>query len=105
MIHNPLTTYQTSPNHLYSEIGSEAVILDLQSGVYYGLNDTGNQIWHWLSTPKTMSQLHKLLLDEYDVPVEEAISDLQILLEEMVNTGLIEIINKNERVDRVPQLK
>ena len=103
MIHNPLTRYKASSNHLYSEIGSEAVILDLQSGVYYGLNETGNQIWHWLQTSKTRSELYKLLLDEYDVPLEKATSDLQSLLQEMVNTGLIEIVN--EKVNQVSQLK
>ena len=100
---NPLTRYKASSNHLYSEIGSEAVILDLQSGVYYGLNETGNQIWHWLQAPKTLSELHKLLLDEYDVSLEESMSDLQSLLQEMVNTGLIEVFN--EKVNQVSQLK
>lgn len=89
-----LTTYQASSAHLYSEIGSEAVILDLQSGTYYGLNETGSQIWQWLQKPKTFSELYKLVLDDYDVPSSEALSDLQDLLQEMVNTGLIEIVNE-----------
>jgi len=29
-----------------SDLGGEAVILDLKSGVYYGLNDVGTRIWH-----------------------------------------------------------
>ena len=99
----PLTVYQASSVHLYSEIGSEAVILDLQSGTYYGLNETGNQIWQWLQKPKTFSELYKLVLDEYDVPLEEAIRDIQNLLQEMVNTGLIEIVN--EEAHRVSALK
>lgn len=100
---HPLTTYQASSAHLYSEIGSEAVILDLQSGTYYGLNETGNQIWHWLQKPKTFSELYKLVLDDYDVPLEEALKDLQNLLQEMVNTGLIEIVK--EQTERVSALK
>ena len=100
---NPLTVYQASSVHLYSEIGSESVILDLQSGTYYGLNETGNQIWQWLQKPKTFSELYKLVLDEYDVPLEEAIRDIQNLLQEMVNTGLIEIVN--EEAHRVSALK
>lgn len=91
---HPLTIYQASSVHLYSEIGSDAVILDLHSGTYYGLNETGNQIWQWLQKPKTFSELYKLVLDEYDVPLEEAIEDLRQLLQEMVSTGLIEIVNE-----------
>ena len=91
---HPLTVYRASSVHLYSEIGSEAVILDLQSGTYYGLNETGNQIWQWLQKPKTFSELYKLVLDEYDVPHKEALEDLQQLLQEMLGTGLIEIVNE-----------
>lgn len=97
------TVYQASSVHLYSEIDSEAVILDLESGTYYSLNETGNQIWQWLQKPKTFSELSKLILDEYDVPPEEALRDLQNLLQEMVNTGLIEIVNAE--ANRVSVLK
>lgn len=100
---HPLTSYRASLVHLYSEIGSEAVILDLQSGTYYGLNETGNQIWQWLQKPKTFSELYKLILDEYDVPIEEALKDLESLLQEMVDTGLIEIVS--EEANRVYVLK
>lgn len=97
--HDSTTTYLASSEHLYSEIASEAVILDLKSGVYFGLNDTGNQVWHWLQTPKTSSELLKLLLDEYDVTLEEATADLQNLLLEMVNNGLVKTVN--EQVSQV----
>ena len=99
MFQNPLTTYIASSESLYSEIDSEAVILDIQSGIYYGLNDTGNQIWYWLQTPKTSSELLDLLLEEYDVILEQATDDLQNLLQEMVNTGLIKTVN--EQVSQV----
>lgn len=94
MIHNPLTTYKASPNHLHSTIGQDAMILDLHSGIYYGLNHTGNQIWHWLETPKTLMELNKLLLNEYDVSLEIAISDLQVILQQMLDNGLIEIVTQ-----------
>lgn len=99
MTQNSLTTYKASSKHLYSEIDSEAVILDFKSGVYYGLNETGNQIWDWLQTPKTQSELLKLLVDEYDVTLSEATIDLQSLLEEMIGKGLIEIVD--EQVSQV----
>lgn len=94
MFQNPTVNYIASSEYLYSEIDSEAVILDIQSGIYYGLNDTGNQIWHWLQTPKTSSELLDLLLKEYDVILEQATDDLQNLLQEMVKTGLIKTVNE-----------
>lgn len=85
-------TYQTSPSHLYSEIGNEAVILDTDSGVYYGLNSVGVDIWQWLQQPKTEAQIIDQLLAEYDVEQERANADVQGILEHMLSVGLIEIV-------------
>ncbi|MGF1542644.1 MAG: PqqD family protein, partial [Pleurocapsa sp.] len=90
-IENPSkTTYKVSPNHLYSEIADEAVILDLESGVYYGLNSVGVDIWQWLQQPQTAQNLLSLVLEEYEVTPEQAEQDIQSILQEMLDKGLIE---------------
>ena len=89
-----MASYKASTNYLYSEIDSEAVILDINSGTYYGLNEVSNRIWQWLQSPTSQSKLLKLLLDEYEVTEEDASQDLQNLLQDMLNNGLIEVINE-----------
>jgi hypothetical protein len=91
MLQQVSISYQVSSEQLHSEIGSEAVILDLKSGVYYGLNDTGNQIWQWLQQPKTESEIIDLVLTEYDVTPEQADRDVRALLQEMIGAGIIKI--------------
>jgi hypothetical protein len=88
---NQSTTYKVSPNHLYSEVADEAVILDLDSGVYYGLNSVGVDIWQWLQQPQTEEKLLDLVLDEYEVTPEQAEQDLQSILKEMLNAGLLDV--------------
>jgi hypothetical protein len=89
MLQQLSVSYQASSNQLYSEIDSEAVILDLESGVYYGLNETGNQIWQWLQQPKTESEIIALVLEEYDVTPEQGAKDVKALLEEMIEAKII----------------
>lgn len=89
-----MASYKASTNYLYSEIDSEAVILDINSGTYYGLNEVSNRIWQWLQSPTSQSKLLKLLLDEYEVTEEDASQDLQNLLQDMLNNGLIEVVNE-----------
>jgi hypothetical protein len=83
-------TFKVSPNHLYSEIADEAVILNLDSGVYYGLNSVGVDIWQWLQRPQTKEKLLDLILEEYEVTPKQAEPDLQSILEEMLEAGLLE---------------
>jgi hypothetical protein len=91
MLQKLSVNYQVSSEHLYSEIGSESVILDLKSGVYYGLNETGNQIWQWLQQPKTESEIIALILEEYDVTPEQGAKDVKALLQEMIEARIIKI--------------
>ena len=85
-------TFKASSNHLYSEIAEEAVILNLESGVYYGLNEVGVDIWQWLQQPQTTESLLNLLLQEYDVTPEQAKQDLEAILQEMSAAKLIEVV-------------
>ena len=91
MLQQVSVSYRVSSQQLHSEIGSEGVILDLKSGVYYGLNETGNQIWQWLQQPKTESEIIDLVLEEYEVTPEQGASDVKALLQEMIGAGIIEI--------------
>lgn len=86
-----VSEYKASSNHLYSEIGSEAVILDLGSGVYYGLNEVGVDIWNWLQEAQTKEEILSLLLTEYEVTSEQAEEDIEALFAQFLEIGLIEV--------------
>ena len=45
------------------------------------VNETGGFVWKQLETPKTVSELTAALVAEYDIPPEEAASDLNDFLE------------------------
>lgn len=81
-------------NQVSSDLGQEAVILDLKSGVYYGLNDVGTRIWNLLQEPKTLSEIRDLILEEYEVEPECCEQELLALLYELLDAGLIEVSNE-----------
>lgn len=89
-----MTTYQASSKYLYSEIDSEAVILDVNSGTYFGLNEVSNRIWQLLQTPTSSDSLVEQILEEYDAPPEEVEKDVRSLLNDMSNAGLVEVVNE-----------
>ncbi|MEL6581049.1 MAG: PqqD family protein [Cyanobacteria bacterium J06621_12] len=89
-----MMTYKASTKYLYSEIDSEAVILDINTGTYFGLNEVSNRIWQLLQSPASESEIVAQILIEYDVTQAEAEKDLRGLLQEMLSTGLIEVVNE-----------
>ena len=41
-----------SPDQISSDLGDEAVILNLKSGVYHGLNEVGAKVWAFIQQAK-----------------------------------------------------
>jgi hypothetical protein len=71
------------------DIGGETAILNLGSGIYYGLDDIGSRIWDLIQKPKTIADLETILLEEYDVESDRIASDLRELCEKLAAARLI----------------
>lgn len=78
-------------NQVSSDLGGEAVILDLKSGVYYGLNDVGTRIWNLIQEPKTLNEIQGAILEEYEVEPDCCADELLALLQKLLAAGLIEV--------------
>ena len=71
------------------DLGDEAAILDLKSGVYYGLNAVGARIWALLQQPRRTDEIRDALVAEYDVEAQRCEDDLLSILRELQTHGLI----------------
>ena len=76
---------------LSGEFDADAVILDLRSGVYYGLDGVGARIWQLLQRPTSLASLRDLLLAEYQVEARRCERDLRELLRHLLQRGLIRV--------------
>jgi hypothetical protein len=77
-----------------SELAGQEVILNLQSGVYYGLDAVGAFIWKQLQSPRAVAEIRDAMIARYNVDAARAERDLLALLEQLRQTGLIEIKNE-----------
>ncbi len=87
-LHNVVAVTQ---GQISSDLAGESVILDLTSGVYYGLNEVGAKIWQLIQQPCTIQAIQHSLLQEYDVDPQICTQDLLQLLQELQAAGLINI--------------
>ena len=85
------TTILAQKDHVASDLGGEIVILDLESGTYYGLNEVGKAIWDLVQKQVTVAEIRDNLLQEYDVESDRCEREVVALLEQMAAQGLIEI--------------
>lgn len=74
---------------LIRELDGESVILNLNSERYFGLDEVGTRMWQALSDCELIQDAYETLLNEYDVAPEELRKDLDLLIEQLVEHGLI----------------
>src|SRR5262245_13310735 len=83
---------QASPQVLFKILENEAVLLDLQSGEYFGLNEVGCRIWQLIPELGRMGPILDRLVEEYDVAADQAWHDLKALMTELLQRGLVSAV-------------
>jgi len=73
------------------DLEGEAVILNLKSGLYHGLNPVGARVWELVQEPTKVNAIRDTLTAEYDVDAQTCTRDLLAVLEDMLGAGLIEV--------------
>ncbi len=69
----------------------DVVILSLENGVYYGLNEVGARIWKLIQQPVSVRQVNDALLDEYEVDAEQCYQEVVRLLHELFSHELLRV--------------
>lgn len=80
--------------HVSSDVGDEVVILQLNSGKYFSLNEVGARVWTLIQETRTVREIRDVLVNEYTVTADKCEQDLFNILQEFLNKELIEIANE-----------
>ena len=80
-----------SPEVLFRELAGEAVLLDLKSQRYFGLDPVGTRIWQLLDEQRRTDSILATMLEEFDVEEAKLREDLDAFLDQLKDAGLIEL--------------
>jgi hypothetical protein len=85
----PNARYSASPDVLAAHLEGEAVLLHMESKDYFRLNDTAAWIWKGLERGLDHDALVASLLERYEVTPDDAAAELDALLADLSQRGLI----------------
>ena len=77
------------PDATFQPVGEEAIIVNLSTGSYYTLNDTGKLFWELIDGQRSISDCAHAVATEYDVESGIVEVDLLELAVEFEQEGLI----------------
>ncbi len=74
---------------VFRELDGEAVVLNLDTGIYFGLDAVGTRIWRLIEDRKPLRAVLAALVDEYDAPPDRLQRDLLAFVEHLNGKGLL----------------
>lgn len=80
-----------STSVLVGEVDGQVVALDVESGLCFGLNGVGSEIWRRIESEIVVQELCHELCASYDVDYAQCEADVIGLLEDLRSEGMIEI--------------
>ena len=88
---SPESRIALSKDQASCDLAGETAVVNLRSGVYFGLDPMGTHIWTLLREPVTFRSLCDALMDRYDVETSRLESDMRAFLNDLSEHGLVDI--------------
>ncbi len=73
-------------------VDGETLLIHLQSGEYFSLNPIGTRIWQLISDERTLDDIAHVLVQEYDVTLEQVQADVAALAADLIRERLAVVV-------------
>lgn len=74
-----------------ADLGNEAVVLDPNSGMYFGLNEVAARILALAQSPTTIGEIVGQLYEEFDVDQSQLTADVSAFVGDLEKRGMIRV--------------
>jgi len=88
------TMISHSDDQVSCEVDGVAVLMSVENGEYYKLDDIGSRIWALSEKPMAFGSLCDALTAEFEVSAEQCEADVTKLMEKMLERKLV-VANAN----------
>jgi hypothetical protein len=78
-----------NPGVVFTIVDNEAILLEQETGRYYGLNEVGTRVWLLLGELGRVDKVYEELLAEFEVDEVQLKNDLEKIVAQFVENGLM----------------
>jgi hypothetical protein len=84
-----MKSYKAAPHAAWRRVEDEIVILDLNTSLYYSLNEVGARVWELLNEGHSREDVARSIVEEYDADHKAAAKDIDSLIKELSQEKLL----------------
>jgi hypothetical protein len=72
-----------------AELDGEAILLNIDTGLYFGLDPVGTTIWNALTGGATAEEIAAQVAEQFDAPLDQILADVREFLALLSEKGLV----------------
>lgn len=88
------TVYERATELLEADLGAELMALNVEAGTCFGFNSVATDVWRQLEIPRSLEQLNEKLLADYEVTPQQCSAELNELMKNLVDMGLVREVSR-----------
>ena len=93
------TTLKRNPELLAVDMDGETVMMDMDSGNYFGINTVGSHIWEALENESKVTDIIETVNNHFEVRSDNNVQDdILSFLNDMLEQKLVEVVNTRNHV-------
>lgn len=85
------STISVPANVMFRDLAGESVLLELESGQYFGLDEVGTRMWALLEKHGAVGPTFRALLEEFEVQEAQLERDLLAFVERLADHRLVDV--------------
>ncbi len=82
--------YRRKKGVVHRKILDEYILVDTREGEVLTLNEVGGEIWDLIDGRRSVAEIIRMLVEQYEVSEEDAEGDVEEFLTQLLEAGLIE---------------
>ena len=91
------------PHVVHETIEGETILLDLRTGMYYSLDETGSALWDFLATTGDPGMAVEVLAGEAEMPESYFREGVDAFVNKLVVEGLLLVVESLESATEPPE--
>lgn len=88
------STVVRSPEQVSGDLDGKVVLLSIENGEYYNMNEVGSRIWELLEKPMTVAALIDQLLAEFEVDRATCEQEATAFLQQLRKDKLLQVMTE-----------
>ena len=81
--------FERNKEVVWRTLGDDCILLHLDSGIYYTLNEEGRILWEALDGKNKLVEILSKMMEQYDIDAETIQKDIMEIMEDLIKEDLV----------------